>query len=69
MAKRGPYKVRPRPCVALSPRAAAEAIGVHITKLKSMIELGLPTYKNGTHVRILVADLENFVREHWDRRS
>ncbi len=69
MAKRGPYKVRPRPCVALSPRAAAESVGVHITKLREMLAMGLPSFKNGTHVRILRVDLETFVRENWERKT
>jgi excisionase family DNA binding protein len=66
--KRGPYKVKPKPIIALSPHGAAAALGIHITKVRRMIADGLPSYRDGIHTRILVADLERFIRKNWRGR-
>jgi hypothetical protein len=54
--------------VALSPKACADALDIRAEKIRDAITAGdLPAFKNGTQVRVLIVDLNSWVRDHWTR--
>lgn len=54
--------------VALSPNGCADALDVRYEKIRQAIAAAeLPAFKNGTQVRVLVTDLEAWVRNYWTK--
>lgn len=53
--------------VALSPQACADALDIRYQKIRDAIDASvLPAFKHGNQIRILVSDLEEWVRRHWN---
>jgi excisionase family DNA binding protein len=56
------------PVIAISVSRLAGALGIHRREIYEAIkDERLPAYRRGTHVRILVADAIEWVRNTWER--
>jgi hypothetical protein len=54
--------------IAISPEMAATAIGKPVAFVHAEVLAGrIPVYQNGLARRIIVSDLESYIRDHWQR--
>ena len=67
MAIRGPYRVKAQALVALAPKELARAAGVNVSRIRELVDLGLPIFQVGTKRRIFFSDFEFYAKQFWQR--